>query len=451
MGYKRFSLVCVARIVVLAATLFALAWLAIRGGPVTILLFLAGAAIYESWGLIHYVDKTNRDLVRFFDSIRYEDFAQSFKGDRVRGSFAELRKSLSEVVETLRKTRAEKEEHYQYLQTVVQHVGIGLVVFQPDGTIELMNNAAKRLLKVSGVKNIAGLAPVSPELVDSLLRLPLREKGLVKIEGATEDLYLVLSATEFRLRGQDFRLVSIQNIHRELEEKEMEAWQKLIRVITHEIMNSVTPISTLASTIGELIRDHPSGLPGGAEEDPEVKKDIQEAARTIEKRSQGLLHFVDAFRSLTLVPKPKARAIPIRDLFGRVGRLMEANIAGRGILFSTLIEPESLELAADPDLVEQVLINLLLNALQALEGREGAEIALKAFLGERGGVVMQVEDNGPGIPPGNLEKVFVPFYSTRRGGSGIGLALSRQIMRLHGGTIRVQSEPGVRTTFRLSF
>jgi two-component system, NtrC family, nitrogen regulation sensor histidine kinase NtrY len=451
MGYKRFRLVAIGRILFLAATLLVLAWLVVRGGALTLILFLAFSAAYETYGLVRYVDKTNRDLARFFDSIRYEDFSQSFKGDLAGGSFAELRKSLSRVMDTLRETRAEKEEHYQYLQTVVQHVGIGLIVFQPDGTVELMNNAIRRLLKVSGIKNVADLAAVSDEFVESLLRLPPREKGLVKIERENESLYLVLAATEFRLRGQDFRLVSVQNIHRELEEKEMEAWQKLIRVITHEIMNSVTPISTLASTIGEIVRDHPSGLPGGTEEDSEVGKDIREAARTIEKRSQGLLHFVDAFRSLTLVPKPKIQVFSVQDLFSRVGRLMEANISGRGIRFTSTIEPESLELAADPELIEQVLINLLLNALQALEGRAGAEIGLRAFLGARGEVVIQVSDNGPGIQPENLEKVFVPFYSTRTGGSGIGLALSLQIMRLHRGTIRVQSEPGVRTTFWLSF
>jgi two-component system, NtrC family, nitrogen regulation sensor histidine kinase NtrY len=451
MGYRRFRLITIGRILFLAATLLGLAWLVVRGGALTLILFLAFSAFYETYGLIRYVDKTNRDLARFFDSIRYEDFSQSFKGDLAGGSFAELRKSLSRVMDTLRETRAEKEEHYQYLQTVVQHVGIGLIVFQPDGTVELMNNAIRRLLKVSGIKNVADLAAVSDELVESLLRLPPREKGLVKIERENESLYLVLAATEFRLRGQDFRLVSVQNIHRELEEKEMEAWQKLIRVITHEIMNSVTPISTLASTIGEIVRDHPSGLPGGAEEDSEVGKDIREAARTIEKRSQGLLHFVDAFRSLTLVPKPKIQVFSVQDLFARVGRLMEANISSRGIRFTSTIEPESLELAADPELIEQVLINLLLNALQALEGRAGAEIGLRAFLGARGEVVVQVSDNGPGIQPENLEKVFVPFYSTRTGGSGIGLALSLQIMRLHRGTIRVQSEPGVRTTFWLSF
>jgi len=397
------------------------------------------------------VEKTNRDLSRFFESIKYQDFAQSFRDEGMGPSFRELRTILSEVMETLRKIRADKEEHYQYLQTVVQHVGIGLIVFQPDGRVELINSAAKHLLKVARLKNVADLNPLSSQLVETILRLAPREKGFVKIVEENEELYLVLYATEFKLHGQDYKLVSIQNIHRELEEKEMEAWQKLIRVITHEIMNSVTPISTLASTIGELITKNPQSFKTEGAHASEMMKDIQQAAQTIEKRSQGLLHFVDAFRSLTLVPKPKYQIFALKDLFGRVERLMKANIYGKDIRFFISIDPESLELSADPELIEQILINLLLNALQAVEERSDAEIRLKAFLNERGRVIIQVSDNGPGIPAENLEKVFVPFFSNKKGGSGIGLALSRQIMRLHRGTIRVHSEPNVQTTFSLNF
>jgi nitrogen fixation/metabolism regulation signal transduction histidine kinase len=397
------------------------------------------------------VEKTNRDLSRFFESIKYQDFGQSFRDEGMGSSFRELRTVLSDVIETLRKTRADKEEHHQYLQTVVQHVGIGLIVFQPNGKVELINTAAKHLLKVARLKNIADLNPLSPQLVETIFRLAPKEKGFAKIVEENEELYLVLYATEFKLHGQDYRLVSIQNIHRELEEKEMEAWQKLIRVITHEIMNSVTPISTLASTIGELVTKNPPVFEPEEADTSEMMKDIQQAAHTIEKRSQGLLHFVDAFRSLTLVPKPKLQIFAIKDLFGRVEKLMKANIYGKNIDFFISIDPETLELSADPELIEQVLINLLLNALQAVEERSGAEIRLKAFLNERGRVIIQVSDNGPGIPAENLEKVFVPFFSTKKSGSGIGLALSRQIMRLHRGTIRVHSEPNVQTTFSLNF
>jgi nitrogen fixation/metabolism regulation signal transduction histidine kinase len=449
MVFRRFRIVCAGRVLLLTLTILGAVLLAPGrpGGAAA----LAAAAVLQAYSLIRYVERVNRDLARFFLSIQYADSGQSFKDEGLGRSFRDLRAAMSGVMGTLRRVRSEREEQAQYLETMVQHVGIGLLVFQPDGRVELINNAAKRLLRVPWLKNVEALRSFSPELVETLLRLPPQEKGFVRISGEKETLTLALSATEFRLRGGDYRLVSLQNIQRELEEKEMEAWQKLIRVITHEIMNSVTPISTLASTIGGLAAGaEAGGAPAGAGAE-EARTDILEAARTIEKRSLGLLHFVEAFRSLTLLPKPEIRPVALEDLFARVGRLMTAHISGKAVAFSSTIDPAHLILQADPELVEQVLINLLLNALQAVEGRSGAAVSLRAFLDERGRILVQVADNGPGIPPENLEKVFVPFFSTKAGGSGIGLSLSRQIMRLHGGSLHVHSEPDVQTVFTLSF
>lgn len=451
MVFKRFRFLSILRVALLTVSLGLTLYAAAVLKAEALALFLAASCLYQVYSLIRFIERSNRDLARFFQSIRYEDYSQSFRDDGLGPSFSTLRAALAEVTDTLRKTRAEKEEHAQYLQTVVQHVGIGLIVFQPDGTVELINNAAKQLFRVPWLKSITALGARSEALVETLFRLAPKEQGLVKIEDEKETLFLSLYAAEFRMRDRDLKLVSVQNIHRELEEKEMEAWQKLIRVMTHEIMNSVTPISTLASTINGLVADRfPAPGPDGPEE-VEVKKDIMEAARTIEKRSQGLLHFVDAFRSLTLVPKPKLQFFVLKELLDRVGLLMTPNMAGKGIRFSIEVEPASLELNADPELVEQVLINLLLNALQSIEGGTGAEIRMKGFLNERGKVIVQVIDNGPGIPLPNIEKVFIPFFSTKKGGSGIGLSLSRQIMRLHRGTLHAFSNPGVQTIFTLTF
>jgi len=395
--------------------------------------------------LFRTIDRSNRDLARFFEAVKFGDFTQGFGRRSAGRSFRQLRVAMTEVIAAFQKERTEKEEQALYLRTIVQHVAIGLIVFQPDGEVDLANNAAKRLLGVAQLKNIKALEAVSPGLVQTLFSLKPRERALVRIERPDEQLQLALHASEFKLRARMFTLVSIQDIRSELEEKETDAWQKLIRVLTHEIMNSMTPISSLAATAQDLIAK------GGPESGLEARDDIELALRTIAKRSQGLLHFVDGYRNLTRIPKPEFKFFPARDLCSRVSHLLQGPLAESGAHVECSIKPENLELLADPDLLEQVLINLLLNAADAVRGREGARIELAAYLDERGRPVIQVRDNGAGIPQENLDKIFVPFFSTKEGGSGIGLSLSRQIMQLHNGTITVSSKPGAGSVFTLRF
>jgi len=451
MAFKRFRIHVIGRNLILALS-FAFFFFLLFRTQLFAALFITGVLIiYQVYSLIRYVEVTNRDLTRFFESIKYGDFTQSFKDDKLGRSFASLRNTFNDVANAFRATRAEKEEHYQYLQTVVQHVGVGLIAFQPDGEVELINTAAKRLLNLAHLKNIKSLNSLSPKLVETLFRLNPRERDLVKVESETESLQLALYSTEFKLRSQVFSLVSIQNIQSELEETEIEAWQRLIRVLTHEIMNSITPISSLASTIQQLIRDglESIDLPEGL--DPETLDDIQQALHTIQRRSQGLMHFVDAYRNYSLTPTASCSNFPVGELFARVEKLMQANIVDRGILFQSRVKPENMELTADPELTEQVLINLLLNALQSVEKQAGGRIDLLAFLDVQGRILIQVKDNGPGIREENLDKIFIPFFSTKEGGSGIGLSLSRQIMRQHKGTISVHSDPEQATVFTLRF
>ena len=451
MVYKKFRFNCIIRVILLGLSCLGFFFVLFKTELYAALLIIGLLIIYQIYSLIHYVEKTNRDLTRFFTSIRYSEFSQTFKDDGLGTSFEALRKAFAEVMNAFRKTRTEKEEHYRYLQTVVQHVGIGLIAFQPNGDVELINTAAKRLLRVPSLKNIQSLESFSKSLVETLQNIKPRDRALIKVEDNDESLHLALYATGFKLRGQNFLLVSIQNIHSELEEKEIEAWQKLIRVLTHEIMNSITPIASLASIINELIKESWKFRRSDEKIETESLTDIHDAAQTIQKRSQGLLHFVDAYRNLTLIQKPNFQIFQVKELFARVEKLMQANIKKKAISFGHKIEPKSLELSADPELIEQVLINLLLNALHALEGQKNAKIDLDAKLDGRGRIVIQVKDNGPGITEENLEKIFIPFFSTREGGSGIGLSLSRQIMRLHRGSIGVHSDPGVETIFTLRF
>ena len=451
MVYKRFRSNVTVRIVFLSLSLLLFFYLLFRTDLFAALFITALVGIYQIYALIRYVEGTNRDLSRFFESIKYEDFSQTFKEDGRGTSFSELRNAFNDVVDAFRKARSEKEEHYHYLQTVVQHIGVGLIAFQKNGEVELINTAAKRLLKVPRLKNIKALEPFSKTLADKLLTMEPKERALVKIDDGGEILHLALYSTEFKLGGQTISLVSIQNIQSELEKTEIDAWQKLIRVLTHEIMNSITPISSLASTMNELLNENLSYLNTDDESEKETLDDMQQAVKTIQKRSQGLLHFVDAYRNLTLIPQPNFQVFAIRELFERVEKLMQANIKDKGIDFRASVEPKTLEVTADPELIEQVLINLLLNALQALENQDDPKIRLAARLDDRGRILIQVSDNGPGIKSENREKIFVPFYSTKDGGSGIGLSLSRQIMRLHNGTINVNSEPENQTIFSLRF
>jgi nitrogen fixation/metabolism regulation signal transduction histidine kinase len=451
MVFKSFRFICILRVIILSLFLFLFFTLLFQTQLYAALFITGIIIVYQIYSLIHYVEKTNRDLTRFFQSIKYQDFSQTFKDDRRGPSFSSLRAAFTDIAHAIRKSRAEKEEHYRYLQTVVHHIGIGLIAYQPDGEVELINTAAKRLLKVAQLKNIKSLETLSKPLVDVLFRLKPREKALVKVGDDIELLHLALYATEFKLHQQKYSLVSLQNIHSELEEKEIEAWQKLIRVLTHEIMNSITPISSLASTIHELILESLKEAKKDEGVDSETLNDINQALHTIQKRSQGLLHFVDAYRNLTLIPKPKFEIFPVKELFFRIEKLMQANLKAKNIHFKVKIDPQSLELTADPELIEQVLINLLLNALHAVEKKKNARIELVSALDDRGGILMQVTDNGSGINEENLEKIFIPFYSTKEGGSGIGLSLSRQIMHLHSGSINIHSEPNVKTMITLRF
>jgi signal transduction histidine kinase len=407
-------------------------------------LLAAAVFVYMIYSLFRYIDHSNRGLARFLQAVRYQDFSLSPGIEGLGGSFADLNAAFREISGQFQHTREEKEAQYRYLQTVVQHIGVGLLSMRADGSVDLLNNVAKRLLRVSHLRNIRDLPPLFQSLVAEIQRLRPGEKTLFKLEISDEILQLALYTTEFKLQDQLYKLVSLQNIQVELEEKETEAWQSLTRVLTHEIMNSLTPIASLAATASSLLQASAGANPAG-------NHDVTEALQTIDRRSQGLMRFVHAYRSVALIPKAQFEIFPVIQMFQRVEKLMQDKLSRQGIAFSAEVEPASLEMTADPDLTEQVLINLLLNAMEALGGCEKPSIHLYSRMNERGRVLIQVSDNGPEIAPEAREKIFIPFFTTKKEGSGIGLSFSRQVMRLHHGAIAVQSEPGKGAVFTLRF
>ena len=440
---KRHRLQIVLRLVAIVATLALAAWLALRGpsGWVAPAALVAFFALGQGWALVRYTERTARDLLRFFEALRYDDLSLHVSAQGRGRLFEAIADGFAEVTEAFRQLRTEREEQAQYLQTVVRHVGVALIAFRDDGDVALLNIAAKRLLGVPRLRSLAGLNAVSRHLAETLPQLRSGDQTLVRVERGDQTLDLAVRATQFRLAGEPHTLVSLQDIRSELEEKEMEAWQQLTRVLTHEIVNSVAPIASLAATANLLLH---------SEDDPTLD-DAREALQTIERRSQGLIHFVESYRSLTKIPKPRFALFPVADLFGNVETLLRTSLRDQGVALTVEIEPPTLELAADEELIEQVLINLLLNAMQSLEGRADARVVLRARIGEAGRAVLEVGDNGPGILPEVRDRIFVPFFTTKPTGSGIGLSLSRQILRLHGGTLTVRSTPGVETVFALRF
>ena len=449
---SNFRVQIVLRSLFLGLLLFLFVYLLNRPRLYSTLIIVGFLIFYSMYSLIHFIEKTNRDLSRFLQSIRYADFSQSFNPRGMGSSFKDLNHSFTEVIKDFQVHRAEKEEQFRYMQIIVQHVGIGLITFDTEGSVHLINKAAKQIFDIPGLNNISNLHPFGETLVDDLINLKAGEKTLVKASINDELLQLAVHAAEFLQKDKKFKLVSLQNIQTELEEKEMEAWQTLIRILTHEIMNSMTPISSLANTAMGLLQGiEVKHQPQTDNTDTaENMIDIHNALVTIHNRSHGLTHFVNSYRNLTLIPKPVYSTFPVLDLVQRVDDLMKNRLAESGIAFDSKVTPADLILTADTNLIEQVLINLILNAIDALDGISGANISVYAALNERNQTVIEVSDNGPGIVDEALEKIFIPFYTTKKKGSGIGLSLSRQIMRLHGGALTARSESGG-TTFSLRF
>lgn len=341
-----------------------------------------------------------------------------------------------------------REEEFLFLKNIVQHAGTGLMAFHSNGDIQIINTAAKKLLKVKELSNIEQLGSTVPPLLESMKRLKTGGRDLVRTDIEGNILQLSVYAIQLNLHGEEVKLISLQNIQSELEEKEMEAWQNLVRVLTHEIMNSVTPISSLANTVSEDLEEKRNKPDSLCSEDLE---DYLMSIGTIRKRSEGLIRFVKDFRNLTQIPNPQLHRVNVKELLDEVVILHKKEWENNNVEVEMTVERDGMHILMDKDLIEQVLINLIKNAFHALEEVEDGKITLRAGYEKDKHPFISVLDNGSGIDDEALEKIFIPFYTTRKTGSGIGLSLSRQIMRKHRGTLNVRTWKEGGTEFILRF
>jgi nitrogen fixation/metabolism regulation signal transduction histidine kinase len=337
-----------------------------------------------------------------------------------------------------------------YLKNIVQHAGVGILTVKPGGKVDIINAEAKHLLQVSSLYNIAELNDRAPGFVEQVSTMKTGGKSLIHLPNGDGMLPVSMYVIELAWEGEIIKLLSLQNIQSELDEKEMEAWQNLIRILTHEIMNSVTPISSLAATIEEELTTVSEDRGLSVDE----VEDVRLGVKTIRKRSEGLIRFVSDFRNLTRVPNPNRKVTEIRPFFQEIILLMQPEIKKTQAEVSIQVSPEDICIDFDKELIAQVMINLVKNACEAMQNNEEDKVrllSLKAGLSVEGKPEIIIEDSGPGIDEEALQRIFIPFFTTKKTGSGIGLSLSKQIMRKHDGNILVSSQFNKGTKFTLRF
>jgi two-component system nitrogen regulation sensor histidine kinase NtrY len=447
---RRFSLLIILRVLLLAATMLTFAFIF---GDERLLfnhVILGAIIIFQVVEMIRFVGRTNKELTRLFNAVRHQDFSVTFQQGLTGSSFKELENSMNEVIRAYKTVKIQREAQFHLLQTLVSQIQVGIMVVADHDEITLFNPTAEALLGVQGTRNWQLVKQLNPEFARSVEELGGNGRKLTELKDGRYTRMVSLDVRTIQLMERPCILITLQDINGEIEQKEIEAWHKLIRILTHEIMNSVTPIASLTETMQGLLTTPDGQQRQAGNISEETVADIRFSLETIQKRSEGLLKFVDTYRKLTRVPKPVPERVELRELFASVERLMSDSLTHRGIMLEYKTEPGLGFVLLDRALIEQVLINLITNSMYALEGRPSPLIHLSAYTAG-GSVMMEVRDNGKGIPAKELNEIFVPFFSTRKDGSGIGLSLSKQIVTLHGGTIKVSSQEGKGTSFYLRF
>lgn len=408
--------------------------------------------IYQVYNLVQYVNKTNRKLAHFFNSVRNEDSVLTHSSKYDGEIFDSLSGSLNELNTTIGEMRRQNARQSLFLNNLVEHVGVGLISYTRDGNVEIFNNAAKSLLQINQLSNLNDLSIKYPELFKCILELQPHNHQLIKVVTKQSALFLSLKLSIFKSEKETLNLLSLQNIRIELEQNELDSWQKLIRVLTHEISNSISPIASLANTTKKyFVKKDTGSIMRMDEIDDTMLYKTVDSLDTIETTGRGLIDFVGKYRSLTELPQPKFEKFRICDLFDKLQTLLIEEADSNDIVLEFNSSPNTLELTADISLLEKVLINLIKNAFQALENSKDGKVRVSAYKNVENRVEIITKDNGDGIPPNIIDDIFIPFYTTKNSGSGIGLSLSRQIMRLHSGTITVNSIPNEATVFCLTF
>ena len=447
MTFKNFDWRILLRVLLIFVTLSCASFLLVNGWLLYLVL-IAPVIIYQVVEFYRFHKKAYEELNQFVESVHYRDFSRNFDVKHAPVDLQPLRKGFNEINTTFKIISKEKETQYQYLQKILELVDTGILSYKiTTGEVVWMNESLKRMLQLPYLKTISSLVRRDEELHKNIMELKPGQTKIATAHLEKSSFKILLSATAFQTDGEKYKLIAFQNVDEALDETESKAWQKLLSVMTHEIMNSIAPISSLADTLKSRLLQ---SLPALNNETGSVD-DLELGIDTIKRRSEGLLKFAETYRNLNKITTPNLKKIYVRDLFESINQLMQPTLDQKNIDLDIVLKDTGIVLEADTNLIEQVLINLVVNSIEAVKDKANAKIMLSAYRDSNNKMVIIVADNGTGMPAEVIEKIFIPFFSTKKNGSGIGLSLSKQIMMLHRGNIQIHSIEGVGTSFLLHF
>lgn len=446
MTFKNFEWRIIVRVLLLFAVLSLAAYLLVTQRYLYLAL-LSPVLFYQVVEFIQFQYKAQEEVNQFVESIHYRDFSRYFDVKHAPAELQPLRKGFNEINSTFKVISKEKETQYHYLQKILELVDTGILSYEiEDGTVVWMNESLKKLLALPYLKTVHSLHKRDAILYETIIALQPGAGKIATVHLERTAFKVLLSATTFQTDGKKYKLIAFQNVNEALDETESKAWQKLLSVMTHEIMNSVAPISSLANTIKNRLQQ---ALPEVNADG--ISEDIVIGIDTIKRRSEGLLRFAETYRNLNKITTLNLKQLYVSELFAHLHQLMQPTLTQKGIELEIILRDGDVSFQADANLIEQVLINLLVNSIEAVKERADPKISLSAGMMATKKVVLKISDNGVGMPEEVLDKIFIPFFSTKKAGSGIGLSLCKQIVMLHHGTIQVQSKEGEGTSFALQF
>jgi nitrogen fixation/metabolism regulation signal transduction histidine kinase len=453
MIYKKFWLVIVVYLACVILCALAFAFNLGKDIAYTIISLSVLALITVSFGI--WLNRTNKKLAFFFSAVRNEETSLHFPEGEGFANEKLLNRSLNELNTKLKNARISIELQEKFYKSIMDKIRTGIISFYNNGVVEFTNPEIKRMFGLDQISHIDKLKVIDPKLVELLEKIGSGEQKQINVKINQNLLNLSVHSQTIRLQNREVKIVTLQDIKSELDIHEMDSWQKLIRILNHEIMNSVAPITSLSSTLSGFYKsgeDHKSP----EHITPKIISDTIRGLDIIEDHGKGLIRFVESYRSLTQLPKPEFIRVNVMEFFERITILVNSYFDsdnGKNIKvpkISTSVKPDDLTVIADDKLLAQVLINIVKNSIEAFgESQNNNEIFITAARNDEGRVVFKIKDNGPGMDADTIEKIFVPFFTTKESGSGIGLSLSRQIMRIHNGYITCDSVPGEGTTISL--